>query len=203
MAGKGMSSCWSCGAEMPIEHSRCLRCGTTRRTSSLDELDTMPGAPLIRPPKRRRISSHDLLPVSLRDEYEDAAREREVKGLRHSDDRRKKFLWAAGAGAALTALPMAIPGFLFMPLRSDAFLLTLLDIVIGALAGFLTLRLRGGLLQGLMMFSAGFAAAVWTKVRIGYPIQHQPVAIAVLAAAVFLSVLVGGFIGMALDEHEH
>src|SRR4051812_21487510 len=98
-----MSPCWSCGVEMPNEHTRCTQCGSVRRTSNLHELDTMPGAPLIRPPKRRRISSHDLIPVSLREEYDQAARDRDVKGIKTGADRKAKLFWAAGAGAALTA----------------------------------------------------------------------------------------------------
>jgi hypothetical protein len=200
--GKGMVPCWQCGVEMPLEHSRCSRCGTPRPTTKLDEIQTTPGAPLIRVPKRRRISSHDLVPISLRDEYDEAERERAERGARSRDERAKKLLWAAAAGAALTALPMGIPGFLFLPLRSDAFLLAVLDVVIGALAGLLTVRVRGGLFQGLVLFGAGFAAAVATKIKNGYPTEHQPVAIAVLASAVVFSLLVAGFIGMALDEHE-
>jgi hypothetical protein len=200
--GKGMTPCWQCGVEMPIEHTRCSRCGTSRHPTRLDELDTVPGAPLIRAPKRRRISSHDLLPVSLRDEYDQAARERETKGVRAGSDRTRKFLWAAATGAALTAAPLAVPTFLFLPLKSTAVLLLGLDLVIGAAAGFLTVRVKGGIFQGLVLFCAGFAAAVWTKVHVGYPIEHQPVALAVLGSAIALSVLVAGFVGMALDEHE-
>jgi hypothetical protein len=202
MASKGMSSCWSCGKEMAPEHTRCLKCGSTRPASDLGTLETMPGAPLIRVPKRKRISSFDLVPLSLREEYEQTARERQVQGIAASEERMKKFLWACATGAALTALPMSIPAFLFMPVRVDAFLLTVLDVVIGALAGFLTLRIRGGMFAGLVIFAAGFAAAVWTKVRVGYPVEHQPVAIAVLGSAVGFSLLVAGFIGQALDERE-
>ncbi|MEZ0229888.1 MAG: hypothetical protein ACAI25_14790 [Planctomycetota bacterium] len=197
-----MSSCWSCGKEMAPEHTRCLKCGATRPTTDLGDLHTTPGAPLIRVPKRKRISSHDLVPLSLRDEYEQTARERQVQGMAASEERMKKFLWACATGAALTAIPMAIPAFLFMPARADAFLLTILDVVIGALAGFLTLRMKGGMFPGLVLFACGFAAAVFTKVKVGYPIEHQPVAIAVLGAAVGFSLLVAGFIGQALDEHE-
>jgi hypothetical protein len=200
--GKGMTPCWQCGVEMPIEHTRCSRCGTTRHPTRLDELETVPGAPLIRAPKRRRISSHDLIPLSLRDEYEQVAREREIKGVRSGTDRTRKFVWAAATGAALTAAPLAVPGFLFLPLKSTALMLLGLDLIIGAAAGYLTLRVKGGLFQGLVLFGAGFAAAVWTKVHVGYPVEHQPVALAVLGSAIAASLLVSGFVGMALDEHD-
>ncbi len=200
--GKSMSSCWSCGQEMAPEHTRCLKCGATRPVSDLASLETMPGAPLVRVPKRKRISSHDLVPLSLRDEYDQSARERQVQGIAASEERMKKFIWACATGAALTAIPMSIPAFLFMPVRVDAFLLTVLDLVIGALAGFVTLRLRGGMMQGLVVFGCGFAAAVWTKLKVGFPTDHQPISLLVLGSAVGFSLLVAGFIGMALDEHD-
>src|SRR5581483_10332004 len=120
-------------------------CGTTRHATRLDELETVPGAPLIRAPKRKRISQHDLVPLSLKDEYEQVAREREIRGVRSGADRTRKFVWAAATGAALTAMPLAVPGFLFLPLKSTALMLVGLDLVVGAAAGFLTLRLKGGL----------------------------------------------------------
>ncbi|HZV02014.1 MAG TPA: zinc ribbon domain-containing protein [Planctomycetota bacterium] len=197
----GTTNCPNCGAAVPIEHTRCTRCGQSQhRVGSLGDLPTTPGAPLIRPPKRRRISSHDLVPVSLRYENERRRAEQETRQARFLESQGGRVLAAAIAGAALTALPSSIPDFLFLPLKRDAFMLVLLDLVIGAVAGMLVARSGGGIFRGLFFFLLGFAGSIYEKLRMGYPLEHQPVAVAVLASATFLSLLVACVIGLSLDE---
>lgn len=201
MSGEGASPCRTCGASVPIEHSRCSRCGTSRTTGFMADVPTVPGSPLVRAPKRRRISSHDLVPVSLRQEYEQIQKEKASRTVATDLAYRQKQLLSALTGAALTAFPVAIPTFLFMPLRSDALLVFFLDLLVGALAGSVLLRIGGGLFRGLFVFALGFGLSLWAKMRLGYPIEHQPVATAVLASAAALSVLVAAVVGVALDEH--
>jgi hypothetical protein len=185
---------------VPIEHARCSRCGTA--VNPLDDLQTSPGSPLAKPvPKRRRISSHDLVPESLRREFEQIRKERAERSETTESSFRQKQLLAAITGAALTAFPMAVPGFMFLPRRSDAVLLILFDLLIGATAGSIVLRSKGGVFQGLFVFAVGFAVSLWAKVHLDYPLDHEPVAIAVLGSAVAASCLVACVVGVALDEH--
>jgi hypothetical protein len=201
VSAQGTVPCSSCGAPVPFEHSRCSRCGTQLRYGALADLPTMPGAPLIRTARRKRISSHDLVPQSLRDEHEELQREHETRREQGAGVRAQKFAWAAATGAALTAVPLAIPTFLFLPGKWDALLLLFLDLMIGGLAGSITLRLGGGALRGLVVFSVGFATSVWLKIHLHYPMQHHPVAFPVLMCAVVACALVASVVGVALDEH--
>ncbi len=200
MSAQGTIPCPSCGTSVPIEHSRCTRCGTSLKPGG--ELNTTPGSPLLRPvERRRRISSRDLVPESLRREFEQIRKERAERGEATETTFRQKQLLAAITGAALTAFPMAVPGFMFLPRRSDAVLLILFDLLIGGTAGSIVLRFKGGLFQGLLVFVVGFAVSVWAKIHLDYPLEHEPVAIAVLGSAVALSCLVACVVGVALDEH--
>jgi len=202
VSAQGTVPCSSCGASIPIEHSRCSRCGAQALYGSLSRVETTPGAPLVRPRRTRRISSHDLVPTSLRQEYELIKKEKAARGTTSEFALRQKRLLAAVTGAALTGCPMAIPSVLFLPRRSDAFLLIIFDLLIGAFAGSLLLKVRGGLFQGLFIFGLGYCLSIWAKLRMGYPFEHNPVALAVLGSASALAALVACVVGVALDDHE-
>ena len=201
MSERGTIPCPVCGASVPLEYTRCARCGTSNKVGDPTP-PAAPAPPPLKPPQRkRRISSRDLIPESLRREFEQLRKERAERGEVTETSFRQKQLLAAITGAALTAFPMAVPGFMFLPRQSDAVLLILFDLLIGGTAGSIVLRFRGGLFQGLLVFLVGFAVSVWAKVHLDYPLEHQPVAIAVLGSAVALSCLVACVVGVALDEH--
>ncbi len=202
MSAERTEPCSNCGEPVLVEHTRCLKCGVSQlRFRPLGSLETTPGAPVIRTRRRERISAEVIIPASLREEREAQMRELAESRARTDELRDRKWTWAVATGAALTAFPLAVPTFLFLPGKWDALLLLFIDAVIGGISGSLTLRLGGGALRGLFSFAFGIALSVWLRVKLHYPVLQPPVALPVLASAVIACVLVATIVGVALDEH--
>jgi hypothetical protein len=202
MAGeKGTVPCASCGTPVETDWGVCPRCGTPRRPGGLAEIDTSPGAPLIRAPKRLRISGHDYVPTGLRQEYERTQLEREQRRAAEVKFRQTKTLYAAIAGLALVAFPYAVPAFVFLPSRKDAIALLGLDALVGVTAGALLSLAKGGWFQACLIFGAAFVAAITLLVKRDFPVTDNPAAFATVAATALLSIVVAGVLGAAIDEH--